>query len=344
MPALNFKKRFAADVEAGRKLQTLRSPRRDGRPHATIGCRLYLYTGMRTKGCRKLGEGLCTKTSHVVITDALAGSRILVNGSRVIEEDAFARADGFADSGALLEWFREEHGLPFEGSLIQWKLDRKESDMKKGQPYGVLIPITQRHVPAPAAYERLMWRDREDLSMVCYDPIFASLVNRGEKAPTLEHDMKRIADLMWRIRWRAELRDDYTPARGWGDCDSKVTRGIEEFLLAGWPRGALRMVFGQVRGPLEPIWHAVLSVWWKDGQGRYCAVLDPRYRRKTSVPAAGRRVFMQYIETPRAVNPLAIIGPDMTRPAWAAGRPLPVRGGRHKVTLDDLFKQAVRPP
>ncbi len=121
MPALSFKKRFAGDVEAGLKLQTMRPPRRDGRPHATVGCRLYLYAGMRTKACRKLGEGLCTETSPVEIT----AGWILVDGALVIGEDAFARADGFADFGALLDWFKEEHGLPFEGSLIRWTLDRQ---------------------------------------------------------------------------------------------------------------------------------------------------------------------------------------------------------------------------
>ncbi len=121
MPALNFKRYFADDVEAGRKLQTMRPPRRDGRPHATVGCRLYLYTGQRTKACRKLGEGRCTKTSQVEIS----AGRILVNGSRVIDKDVYARADGFPDFGALLDWFQQEHGLPFAGSLIQWTLDRQ---------------------------------------------------------------------------------------------------------------------------------------------------------------------------------------------------------------------------
>ncbi len=117
MPALNFQKRFAADVESGRKCQTIRAPRKDGRPTARPGDTLYLYTGMRTKGCRKLGEAVCTKTSQVVITDDW---RILVNGSRVEDDDAFARADGFDDAANLYDWFRDTHSLPFEGSLIEW--------------------------------------------------------------------------------------------------------------------------------------------------------------------------------------------------------------------------------
>ncbi len=117
MPALSFQKRFAPLVESGRKRQTIRAPRRDGRPNACVGDTLYLYMGMRTKGCRKLGEAVCTKTSQIVITDDW---RILVNGSRVKNDDAFARADGFNHVGDLLDWFADNHELPFEGSLIEW--------------------------------------------------------------------------------------------------------------------------------------------------------------------------------------------------------------------------------
>ena len=43
MPAINFQKRFAKAVESGRKCQTIRAPRIDGRPHAVIGS--IVHTG-----------------------------------------------------------------------------------------------------------------------------------------------------------------------------------------------------------------------------------------------------------------------------------------------------------
>ena len=58
MAALNFQKRFAEAVETGEKRQTIRRRRADGHdPKA--GDPLYLYTGMRTKACRKLATVRC---------------------------------------------------------------------------------------------------------------------------------------------------------------------------------------------------------------------------------------------------------------------------------------------
>lgn len=58
MPALNFKKRFEPMIESGDKRQTIRAKRKDCRDPKE-GQTLYLYTGMRSKGCRKLGEAPC---------------------------------------------------------------------------------------------------------------------------------------------------------------------------------------------------------------------------------------------------------------------------------------------
>ena len=60
MPALNFKKEFADKVASGEKRQTIRALRKDGK-NPRPGQKLYLYTGMRTKYCRKCGDPLTTK-------------------------------------------------------------------------------------------------------------------------------------------------------------------------------------------------------------------------------------------------------------------------------------------
>ena len=54
----NFQARFAEAVEQGRKLQTIRAARKDGKV-AKIGEVLHLYTGLRSKGARKLREARC---------------------------------------------------------------------------------------------------------------------------------------------------------------------------------------------------------------------------------------------------------------------------------------------
>jgi len=120
MPALNFKAQFADAVESGMKRQTIRATRK--RP-INVGDKLYLYTGMRTKQCRKLGEAVCR--AAVPLTMQLhAGDfyRFKLAGRvmTTFEKDSLALADGFRDFDRLAAWFEQTHGLPFEGQVIRW--------------------------------------------------------------------------------------------------------------------------------------------------------------------------------------------------------------------------------
>ena len=120
MPALNFQKRFAHLVESGEKCQTIRKHRKDGRATARVGDRLYLYTGMRTRGCRKIGEAVCTQTASIVIDDTHAV--FLDHQIQTIPETtALAQRDGFAGFYSMMEWFEETHDMPFDGMLIEWR-------------------------------------------------------------------------------------------------------------------------------------------------------------------------------------------------------------------------------
>lgn len=132
MVALNFKAQFADDVEDGRKRRSIRAPRKDGRDPKR-GDKLQLYTGMRQKGCRKLGESVCTNVRPVEIT----GTNIILDGRTLYAGNApayagyaapeehydsdFARADGFDGFQDMMEFFEKEHGLPFKGNLIEWR-------------------------------------------------------------------------------------------------------------------------------------------------------------------------------------------------------------------------------
>lgn len=118
MPALNFQKRFASLVESGRKTQTIRAFRKDGR-NPRPGQTLYLYVGQRTKGCRKLGEAECIAVDAVTITE----DGIVFTGGHLSAEaaDRMAEADGFRDFVAMRLCFLIEHGLPFDGLCIRWK-------------------------------------------------------------------------------------------------------------------------------------------------------------------------------------------------------------------------------
>ncbi len=119
MPAINFLMRYADAIESGAKVQTVRKPRRDGRPHAREGDPVSLYVGMRTKSCRKLREVVCTGRHAIDISEA---GMVFVDGA-LLDANAlerFARADGFDSRSAFVRFFRETHGLPFHGSVIRW--------------------------------------------------------------------------------------------------------------------------------------------------------------------------------------------------------------------------------
>ncbi len=120
MPALNFQKRFAADVESGKKCQTIRAKRKN---EIRKGQRLHLYTGQRTKQCRKIGEPECSYVRPVRIdedtyTISLGGAGI--GNTYFGSPDEFARRDGFLGWYDMRDWFRRRYGLPFDGVLIEW--------------------------------------------------------------------------------------------------------------------------------------------------------------------------------------------------------------------------------
>ena len=132
MVAYNFKERFAQAVEDGDKLQTIRAVRkRNG--HAKVGDVIQLYTGQRTKDCRKLGEGTCVAVEKVHIPDrpydiTIDGHQLQMRvGGQNIDpskfDNDFAVANGFEDYVDMFSWFQDNYILPFDGILIKWELN-----------------------------------------------------------------------------------------------------------------------------------------------------------------------------------------------------------------------------
>lgn len=127
MPALNFQARFADDVANGTKRQSVRAHRKDGRSHCRVGDTLKLYTGMRTKSCRLLGEATVThvapvkiEATHMKIDDYRLPSTLWHRDQAQQTDNEFAEADGFSCFMDMAEWFHATHGLPFEGVVISW--------------------------------------------------------------------------------------------------------------------------------------------------------------------------------------------------------------------------------
>jgi hypothetical protein len=118
MVAFNFKAQVADEVETGRKRQTIRQQRR-----ARAGDRLQLYTGMRTKKCRKLRDAICAAAQEITVE--IHGQLVCVRLDGELLPSAMAgelaRADGFDGVTSFSEFFEREYGgLPFSGWLIRW--------------------------------------------------------------------------------------------------------------------------------------------------------------------------------------------------------------------------------
>jgi hypothetical protein len=132
MVAYSFKARFAAPIISGAKRQTIRAHRNR---HARPGEPLQLYTGMRTKQCRKLlaVDPICTVVSPISLwfdrSSASLHCEIRVAGRKLNLESRIrlARADGFSTLDEMAAFWFEEHGfngqkaIYFTGVLIEWE-------------------------------------------------------------------------------------------------------------------------------------------------------------------------------------------------------------------------------
>lgn len=88
------------------------------------GERLQLYTGQRTKACRKLvdPDPICIAFRPIYM---FIGSeeilRIDIDDVEVEDIDRFADDDGFTDAAAMHNFFLKMYGRgSFVGSLINW--------------------------------------------------------------------------------------------------------------------------------------------------------------------------------------------------------------------------------
>lgn len=107
MVAYSSQKMFAPQVESLTKLHTVRAPRKR---HARVSEAVQLYTGMRTRACRKLvtPDPICTRLDDirleigeaVIAPDMRMGmiEGVEINGRQLAdaEIETFALADGFA--------------------------------------------------------------------------------------------------------------------------------------------------------------------------------------------------------------------------------------------------------
>jgi hypothetical protein len=137
MPAFNFQSQWANAVEIGARyanngdgilangicttFHKRTTIRKAGR--AKPGDTLYLYTGQRTKACRKLGEVLCLAVTP--IRRPTDGAPVLILGTQWLFNDAlerFARLDtaGLWNAETLLAFFDKTYAPDEELALYCW--------------------------------------------------------------------------------------------------------------------------------------------------------------------------------------------------------------------------------
>lgn len=123
MVALSFKPRFIEPYKEGRKGGTIRNPRR-GREIIYPGVKLQLFTGMRTKQCRRFGEETCLQFRPIQLR-LTKRPRIAVGWlalTRAFDLDRFAVFDGFDDFEDMAVFWQQTHAAEtFSGNWTQWK-------------------------------------------------------------------------------------------------------------------------------------------------------------------------------------------------------------------------------
>ncbi|MEW9304740.1 hypothetical protein [Labrys neptuniae] len=123
MVAYSFQKRFAAPIERGTKVGTIRA---DRKRHAYAGEPMQLYVSMRTRYCRLLGAPRCTAVNPITLD--FQNNRVTVGGVTLTgwsQLQAFARGDGFEDWADMRAFWAENHPATpvFSGIQLLWDRD-----------------------------------------------------------------------------------------------------------------------------------------------------------------------------------------------------------------------------
>jgi hypothetical protein len=128
MPSINFTV-FVDKVEQGIKRCSIRAGHR-----FKVGDTLYLYTGMRTKACRKLFITTCTSVTDILIDRVydeaegdLEGFDVYLGEEKLDwdEVNGLARRDGFDHGADMIAYFQPR--TPFDGQLVEWAFPGKEA-------------------------------------------------------------------------------------------------------------------------------------------------------------------------------------------------------------------------
>lgn len=116
MTAFNFKPEFVPLIESGQKRSTIRSTRR-----CSPGDIMQLYTGQRTKQCRKIMDALCIGVAEIEINDSDIWRLPKPADGKVFVNPRLSHQEGFLNECEMLDFFRRQYGLPYRGWLHVWE-------------------------------------------------------------------------------------------------------------------------------------------------------------------------------------------------------------------------------
>ncbi len=114
MRVIMFQPHFADLIAANKKHQTIRI-NAHCKPGDTLSLRRWADKPYRSKHVVII-EAICQS----VMTAVIDQDSITLDGRKLMNEDGFAKADGFDDARSMREWFERVHGLPFTGAVIRW--------------------------------------------------------------------------------------------------------------------------------------------------------------------------------------------------------------------------------
>jgi uncharacterized protein YqfB (UPF0267 family) len=127
MRVILFQSRFAPMVQSGKKTQTIRKKARC-KPGDQLSLRIWTGKPYRSKQKIFLST-VCVSVKKISIGHGLLrdeidqeGDMISIDGFLLPSKDraVLARSDGFECATDMLEFFKQNYGLPFHGELIQW--------------------------------------------------------------------------------------------------------------------------------------------------------------------------------------------------------------------------------
>ncbi|MBO7521531.1 MAG: hypothetical protein J6T16_04755 [Opitutales bacterium] len=114
---------FIDKILSGEKRQTIRKA---GKKWENVkpGDKLTLYTGLRTKQCRKLGEAEVESIEDVIIWTGDYWGHAVFRGKKHLtfnEIKTLAYLDGFKSVLDFYNFFNSHYGEDFVGKIIKWK-------------------------------------------------------------------------------------------------------------------------------------------------------------------------------------------------------------------------------